>query len=140
MRPARIDGAAPDATIVDRLLSVQSLRAVAALLVVTYHLRTAELKYLEGPAVLDSVARYASVGVDLFFVISGFVMTTLAVGRYQKPGACTRFLIKRAWRIVPLYWCFTTAVVILMAIVPALINSEYEGLSYLLSYLFFPHD
>lgn len=140
MRPARIDGAATDATALDRLLSIQALRAVAALLVVFYHLRTAELKYLESPAVLDSVARYASVGVDLFFVISGFVMTTLAAGRYQKPGASSRFLIQRAWRIVPLYWCFTTVVVILMAIVPTLINSGYEGQSYLLSYLFIPHE
>lgn len=40
-----------------------------------------------------------SVGVDLFFVISGFVMATVSIGR--TPG---QFLRNRFWRIFPVYW------------------------------------
>ncbi len=118
---------------------MQALRAVAALLVVLFHLRTGELKYLAGPAVLEDLARHASAGVDLFFIISGFVMTTLAAGRYTSPGAGLNFLMKRVWRVVPLYWLFTTTVVVLMAVAPSIINSTYAEQSYALSYFLVPH-
>ncbi len=122
-----------------RLASLQALRGIAALAVVLFHLRGVELKYLGGPSVLDAVGRYADAGVDLFFVLSGFVMTTICAGRYTRPGEGWRFLIKRAWRVLPLYWLFTTVVLLLMAFVPSMVNSSYAGQSVLASYLLIPH-
>ena len=42
---------------------------------------------------------FGSIGVDLFLVISGFVIS----GAAQKATA-TSFLLDRAWRIFPIYW------------------------------------
>lgn len=67
-----------------KLRSVQILRAVAALSVVACH--------AFGWA-------FGAIGVDLFFVISGFIMGTVAPG--QKPAD---FLIRRVWRIYPMWW------------------------------------
>ena len=50
-------------------------------------------------------------GVDVFFVISGFVMTYLTQGRFGQPGAPSAFLLRRVIRIVPPYWLFTTMMV-----------------------------
>lgn len=122
-----------------RFNSLQGLRGIAALAVVLFHLRGVEIKYLQGPAVLDAIGRYADAGVDLFFVLSGFVMTTIAAGRYTTPGAGSQFLIKRAWRVLPLYWIFTTVVLLLMVFVPSIVNSSYAGQSALASYLLIPH-
>ncbi|WP_303636504.1 acyltransferase family protein [Stenotrophomonas tuberculopleuritidis] len=122
-----------------RMESLQCLRGVAALAVVLFHLRGVEIKYLQGPAILDAVARYADAGVDLFFVLSGFVMTTVSVGRYGKDGASSQFLAKRAWRVLPMYWIFTTLVVVLMALAPGMVNTSYENQSVLASYLLIPH-
>lgn len=122
-----------------RMDSLQCLRGLAAVAVVLFHLRGVEMKYLQGPALLDAVARYADAGVDLFFVVSGFVMTTIAAGRYTKAGASAQFLVKRAWRVLPMYWIFTTLVVVLMAVVPSMVNSSYAGQSVLASYMLIPH-
>lgn len=77
------------------VVSIQYLRGVAALMVVVFH---AENMLFPGGAGFV----FGRAGVDMFFVISGFVMwiTTTNVG----PGA---FLRKRLVRIVPLYWVLT---------------------------------
>ena len=47
-------------------------------------------------------------GVDLFFVISGFIMAYLTRDAFGRPGAAAEFLKRRAIRIIPPYWFFTT--------------------------------
>ncbi|MDV3467421.1 acyltransferase [Stenotrophomonas sp. C3(2023)] len=123
----------------NRFASLQALRGLAALAVVLFHLRGTELKYLPGPALLEAVARYADAGVDLFFVLSGFVMTTITAGRYGGLRAAGSFLVRRGWRVLPPYWLFTTLVVVLMLLAPGMVNSSYQGQSILSSYLLLPH-
>ena len=75
--------------------ALEGLRAVAALLVVFHHARTHRLwGVLEGWN-----------GVTLFFVLSGFLITTLALREEDERGAlCWRsFLVRRAFRILPVY-------------------------------------
>jgi exopolysaccharide production protein ExoZ len=48
---------------------------------------------------VNSAARIGAAGVDLFFVISGFIMATVATNRTP-----IRFLSDRIWRIFPLWW------------------------------------
>ncbi len=75
------------------LLSVQYLRGVAALAVVAMH--TGWTRTTVGAA-----------GVDLFFVISGFIIV-LVGGQGVSPAA---FLRARVVRVAPLYWLLTLAV------------------------------
>ena len=77
-----------------RLRSIQVLRGIAAMAVVAHHA-------FDGP-------RLGAAGVDLFFVISGFIMATCTGAR--SPG---QFLADRAWRIYPL-WLIAVAPWIVM--------------------------
>jgi exopolysaccharide production protein ExoZ len=91
-----------------RLQGIQYLRAVAAVMVVSYHVAVqipAYTPFLEIRSWFDS--RSLGAGIHIFFVISGFIMmaTTGHVGAGE-------FIRRRLIRIVPLYWLLTSAVVI----------------------------
>jgi peptidoglycan/LPS O-acetylase OafA/YrhL len=97
------------------LLSVQRLRAAAALMVVLYHLATTAPFGRLGPG--DRLGPLAGLfeavgfaGVDLFFVISGVVMMITCGDQFGRAGASGRFLLRRAVRIYPMYWLVTVAV------------------------------
>lgn len=90
-----------------RLLGIQFLRGVAANMVVLYHFySTGLLSTYNSNNRFDSFVFFKNffVGVDLFFVISGFIMFYIS-GR----GNLSRknFIISRFIRIVPLYWLVT---------------------------------
>jgi exopolysaccharide production protein ExoZ len=80
------------------LYGIQYLRAFAALAVVVFH--AAERS---GYAFAIGAA-----GVDVFFVISGFIMWVIVARRPVSPG---RFLADRIRRIVPVYWLATVVMV-----------------------------
>lgn len=80
------------------------MRALAVLLVVAFH-SSIRIPDAFGPAVL-SFLRVGGAGVDLFFVISGFIMWTISDGRPTGPG---EFILRRISRIVPMYWLATLA-------------------------------
>ena len=85
------------------LHEVQHLRAIAVLLVILAHLHQAEARFFADPALGDfAFAGFA--GVDVFFVISGFIIHHLYRGL---SGLSPRFFLLRANRIYPLYWIFT---------------------------------
>ena len=90
--------AAPPADRRATLYGIQYLRALAALAVVVFH--AAERS---GYAFAIGAA-----GVDVFFVISGFIMWVIADRRPLSPG---RFLADRIRRIVPVYWLATGVMV-----------------------------
>ena len=91
-----------------KLHSIQLLRGVAALLVVFYHACSLQLLTISsenaGNAVLGGVFASGFAGVDLFFVISGFIMVW--VTRRTEPGlpGVGEFLFARITRIYPLWW------------------------------------
>ncbi len=120
--------------------SVQALRAIAALLVVVFHLQIVEQKYSATTPLIPTLMRYADSGVDLFFVLSGFVMTTIAAGSYGSPHNAGRFLLRRCWRVLPLYWLYTSVVVALMLLAPGMANSSYQDQSIVASYLLWPQS
>ena len=74
----------------EKIWSIQYIRGIAALVVVVWH--TGWSRTVLGQS-----------GVDLFFVVSGFVMM-LVSGRESSPG---RFSVARLARIAPLYWGVT---------------------------------
>jgi exopolysaccharide production protein ExoZ len=90
-----------------RLRNLQCLRAIAAVLVMGVHAPRLESRVFEGPPWLAVQQVFANAGVDLFFVISGFIMTTTTWTTWEPvgtPGAPQSFLIRRVQRIYPVYW------------------------------------
>jgi peptidoglycan/LPS O-acetylase OafA/YrhL len=120
--------------------TIQVLRGVAALLVVLYHLVDAERIYGRGSMLLDGVPRFGFAGVDVFFVISGFVMVTIAAGQFGSFANAGRFLVRRAFRILPLYWVFTTLIVLILVAFPTTVNDSYHANSIVASYLLWPQS
>ena len=76
-----------------KLRSIQVLRGLAACSVVVLH------SYLRGGDVHPNEFRLGAAGVDLFFVISGFIMANVSIGRTWR-----QFLADRLWRIYPMWW------------------------------------
>jgi len=95
----------------NKLHNIQALRALAVMLVVGLHLLAVEIKYSQYEVLLPTFLRIGISGVDLFFVISGYIM--VAVTATEDNAAFSlrplRFLFLRASRIYPLYWVVTAA-------------------------------
>ena len=120
--------------------NIQLLRAFAALSVVFYHI-VELLPWKEFPSTPEPL-RWIHVGwmgVDLFFVISGFVIALSAIRLLregQRPFART-YLRHRLARIAPLY--YVTAVVFLLFITPTLLTVPTRDY-HLTTHLFFLHN
>jgi len=85
-----------------RLSTLQVMRAVAVNLVILYHLTQFESVYA-GKSILPAFCVYGMSGVDIFFVLSGFIMVAVA----GKDIGAIQFLWRRAIRIYPPYWLVT---------------------------------
>ncbi|AGH73278.1 acyltransferase [Edwardsiella piscicida C07-087] len=91
----------------EMIYSIQYLRGVAALLVVLYHMR-GMISFPVGniPNLGDFLFAQGYFGVDLFFIISGFVIVLST----EKDKSAKSFVIKRIFRIYPLYlFCLCAA-------------------------------
>lgn len=117
------------------ILTVQYLRALAAIAVVLSHL--AFKSALVGADLFEG-ARIGAAGVDVFFVISGFVMAMIHSRTAHGSGPALEFWKKRVIRIVPLYWIVTTAALVLYLVNPALVNSNSGPTSLWRSYTLIP--
>jgi peptidoglycan/LPS O-acetylase OafA/YrhL len=78
-----------------------------------------------------------SAGVDLFFIISGFVMVTSTRRLAARPGAWRIFLQRRAMRLVPLYWLLTCAKYAVAVLEPGLTPHTRPDLANFLASLAF---
>ncbi|QND15967.1 acyltransferase [Rhizobium leguminosarum bv. trifolii] len=114
------------------LVQLQYLRAIAALMVVYFHavLQLAKVN----PAVDATAFVYGETGVDIFFVLSGFVMSLTTSGRAMSPVDFARRRIKR---IVPLYWLATLFSATVALVAPSLLKSTVFDLPHLIASLFF---
>jgi peptidoglycan/LPS O-acetylase OafA/YrhL len=109
--------------------SIQALRGLAASLVVIAHIF--EHPSRGDPNALLLTGRF---GVEIFFVISGFVMTHVAGAGAFSPGA---FAVRRILRIVPLYWVCTVLVFAVALVAPALFKTTSADVKHLVLSLFF---
>lgn len=112
------------------IANIQALRALAALLVVVVHLE----QLLAPLGVSPSNVFFGGGGVDLFFVISGFIMVYTTAQSWPGTG---NFLMNRIIRIVPLYWLMTLMVFALALIAPSLLGSTEPRADYLAKSLAF---
>jgi peptidoglycan/LPS O-acetylase OafA/YrhL len=83
-------------------------------------------------------AKLGSAGVDLFFIISGFVMVYASEPMFGRTDGPLNFFARRAIRIIPLYWLATTVYVVIAAVVPSLVDVAYSPQFLVSSYLFIP--
>jgi len=114
------------------ILSVQVLRAVAAISVTMCHFNSVALM-LTGRG-NDPVPLYPlASGVDLFFVISGFIMVYSSEALFAASGGAFVFLRRRLTRIVPLYWVTTPLAIYLMEL-------PVDWQKFLGSYFFIPYQ
>jgi peptidoglycan/LPS O-acetylase OafA/YrhL len=99
-----------------RLAAIDCLRGVASGYVALFHIYGAVM--LSGhsewvPAAVDAVFRFGDAGVQMFFVLSGFVLTFGLFGKTVNARFAGRFIIRRSIRLDPSYW--TMIVVSLLA-------------------------
>lgn len=115
---------------------IQFLRFVASALVVLTHATFYTHERLDGSF---PVWRFGTIGVDIFFVISGFVMMISSQSLIGRSDGWKEFTARRLLRIVPMYWLATTVKLGILLLVPAMVlHSELDPVRILLSYLFFP--
>lgn len=103
------------------LTNIQRLRAIAAILVVMFHTNGTAAKYGYDTTWLWALQPWGSTGVDVFFVISGFIMVHI---QQRKGAGPLGFLQERLFRIVPMYWLLTSSLLILFICAPKLFNSQ----------------
>ena len=125
-----------------KLVHVQALRALAALSVAFLHAQhdAVNLASRAGTAlpVPDRLPWMA--GVDVFFVISGFIMVYTSRDLFARRGGPGIFLARRVARIVPLYWVATSLYLAVAVVVPSALNSAPPlWWQVLASYAFVPY-
>ncbi|MFK0161403.1 acyltransferase family protein [Rhizobium sp. NPDC090279] len=106
------------------LYGIQYLRAFAALAVVLFHAAERSGGHF----------RIGAAGVDVFFVISGFIMWTMSE---RRPVTPLRFVLDRLQRIAPSYW-IVTAIMIAGAVVGLFPNMKLTASHIFGSLLFIP--
>jgi exopolysaccharide production protein ExoZ len=124
-----------------RVPAIQLLRALAALMVVLLH-TTHEAQAISGhaPGTYHEPAFPLVMGVDLFFVISGFVMVVASTELFQSDRGPKIFFFRRLSRIVPPYWLATGLFLLMFLATPHAINSEAPSFGNILrSFLFVPY-
>ena len=97
------------------LPSIDSLRALAVLAVIIYHV---DVNYLPG----------GFLGVDLFFVLSGYLISSLIIKEYRKTGSLNlyNFYIRRARRLLPaVYFMITVGLVIMVLFNEVLLRKSH---------------
>lgn len=109
-----------------RLLSVQGLRGLAVVVVILVHLHHTEARFVNSPGWLGAWNSIGIAGVDIFLVVSGFVITYLAMNHFGDVQHVKAFAYARVTRLYPMYVLLTLLLVPVFLIAPTLFGSA-EG-------------
>jgi peptidoglycan/LPS O-acetylase OafA/YrhL len=97
------------------LTTLQMGRAFAALAVAAFHLSLMMgLPRYGGDPVLQNWTSRGSLGVDFFFVLSGFIILMAHYGDIGKPARVRRYIWRRFVRVYPIYWIYSAVFVALV--------------------------
>lgn len=111
------------------------------LAVVFFHMFATEKRYGGAQTILPDFLQFGMIGVDLFFVISGFVIATITHGKFRIPKEALKFIYHRITRIYPLYWVYSLLVLIVFIVHPAWVNSSQGNkVDILASFLLIPSE
>lgn len=106
-----------------KFANIQMLRAIAAMLVIYIHAFFVAMSYdinMQRP--LTAWQRLPNCGVDIFFVLSGFIMVYV---QFHKKYSPVNFFINRFVRIVPLYWFLILLLALIHVILPSVVLKTY---------------
>ncbi len=116
------------------LPSLQVLRFAAAFSVVLFHVGSGLVLQYDLSANPFSLG---SAGVDIFFVLSGFIISYTT----DPAKGILHFARRRIARVVPLYWGLTLAIIIIALVRPNLLNSTVVSTEAVIrSFLFIPYE
>ncbi|MCB4358663.1 acyltransferase family protein [Quatrionicoccus australiensis] len=101
------------------ILSIQILRAIAALLVVLHHISW-KCSQFSSSNPWDWMT-FGGAGVDLFFIVSGYIMCQVS---YSRENNFIVFISARIKRIIPLYWGLSFFALVVYLLSPHLVNSS----------------
>jgi peptidoglycan/LPS O-acetylase OafA/YrhL len=96
--------------------SLDGLRAIAVLMVLATHFWSD----LSGFTSLNRLAAFGWAGVDLFFVLSGFLITSILLATRERPGYFVNFYARRTLRIFPLYYLVLAVVLLGLPLITTL--------------------
>ncbi|MCK9463681.1 MAG: acyltransferase [Proteobacteria bacterium] len=96
------------------LKALDGVRGLAILLVLSDHLALATL---DNPSWIGKLLQSGYLGVDLFFVLSGFLITLGLLKTREQPGYFRSFYLRRAARIMPLYYAVMILAVLFLIFV-----------------------
>lgn len=117
--------------------SIQWLRGIAALAVVMLHASEVLVKYNVTVPIFSEL-KFGGWGVDLFFVISGFIMIFIIYGSTGKLIDTRNFWLRRLVRIAPPYWIFMSFVIAISIVAPRFTEYKPSIDHIVASYLFIP--
>jgi peptidoglycan/LPS O-acetylase OafA/YrhL len=124
--PSKRAAAAADDAMSERSPVLDGVRGVAILLVLFYHV--VDFSGLDKTTLIDqtlhSVGSAAWLGVDLFFVLSGFLITGILYEAKRSPRYVTSFYGRRVLRIFPLYYGFLA---FLLVVAPLILAPDVAG-------------
>lgn len=126
-------------TAMRKINALQALRGYAAVSVMLGHAilefhatKGTEMPFNEFPLIA---------GVDIFFVLSGFVMFYTSGTMFGRPEAVFEFWRRRFLRLVPLYWLFTSLMVVVLLFLGNHVRAtEFDLWNVISSYLFIPSE
>jgi peptidoglycan/LPS O-acetylase OafA/YrhL len=121
----------------DRILQLQSLRFFAAAFVLVGH-TLMEMQQQGIGRVPDFAAHVPwGAGVDLFFVISGFIICHIQPRTAHGPAVALDFLIRRIIRLTPMYWLFTILMIVATVALGQHVEHHRVNPEFVLKSLFF---
>ncbi|MCE9649116.1 MAG: acyltransferase [Parvibaculum sp.] len=120
------------------ITTIQLLRGIAAVVVLFGHAQT-EAQQMSHE-LLRRLPFAWGIGVDIFFVISGFIMVYSSRNLFGQPGAALEFMKRRIIRIVPLYYFYTAAMIAAtLFFKDQLASAKFSPDMAFFSFLFFPY-
>ncbi|CAM4421473.1 acyltransferase family protein [Palleronia rufa] len=93
-----------------KIESLQALRAAAVLLVVLFHLNVYTVTDILGRQPLWNGFDMGYAGVEIFFVLSGFIMFHVHSGDFGRRDRFGPYISKRMTRIYPFFWIALSAI------------------------------
>jgi peptidoglycan/LPS O-acetylase OafA/YrhL len=107
---------------------LQALRGVACLTIILYHIWFWGWSWFGVTApVVGEIRYFGTVALDVFFVLSGFLIPYSQAARMGSAGEARRFLCRRLWRIYPTYWVVLALAAVGFAVYPGVKPADHDA-------------